>query len=89
MKLNKKVVMLITGAVIFLFLFTNSGFRKLLRRYWEINKQTSELEQLKKENALLRTEIYYLEKDNTYIERIARQELGVIASDEVEYRFKK
>ena len=50
---------------------------------------TDELQQLKKENALLKKEIYLLEEDPSYIERIARKELGLISADEVEYRFQK
>jgi len=72
-----------------IFLFTNSGFRKLVQRYWELNRLGSELQQLKKENALLKKEIYLLEEDRTYIERIARKELGLISPGEVEYRFEK
>ena len=75
--------------LVFIFLFTNPGFRKMIRRYWEINSMASELQQLKKENALLRKEIYLLEEDPTYIERIARKELGLVSPGEYEYRFDK
>ena len=71
------------------FLFGNAGFRKMVRRYWEINRFQSELASLKKENVLLRKEVYFLEKDPSYIERIARRELGLISPGEVEYRFKQ
>ena len=71
------------------FLFANPGFRKMIRRYWDLNRLAGELQQLKKENALLKKEIYLLEDDPSYIERIARKELGMISPDEVEYRFEK
>ena len=78
----------IVGAVLFLLFFSSDGFRKLFRRYWEIHKLKSEIVQMKKENALLHSEIYYLGQDSSYIERVARKELGLISSGEVEYRFK-
>ena len=71
------------------FLSANAGFRKMIQRYWQMNKLTGELVELKKENALLKKEIYLLEEDPSYIERIARKELGLISPDEVEYRFEK
>jgi cell division protein FtsB len=89
MKINKKTFLIVVYFLIAVFLFANTGFRTLLRRYWEISKLTSELGQLKKENILLRDEIYYLQKDDSYIEKMARRELGVIDPQEIEYRFKK
>ena len=74
---------------VILFLFTNAGFRKMLRRYWDMNRLQNELVQLKKENAQLKKEIYLLEDDPTYIERIARKELGLVSQGEIEYRFDK
>ena len=74
---------------VLLFLCINAGSRKMFRRYWDIKRLTNELVQLRKENALLKNEIYLLEEDPSYIERIARRELGLISPDEVEYRFDK
>jgi cell division protein FtsB len=81
-----KIVLLIALAF---FLFGNSGFRKLVRRYWEMHKLNNRLAELAKENALLKKEIYNLETNSSYIERMARKELGLVSSDEVEYRFIK
>lgn len=89
MKLPQRSGYIIGGIVLVLFLFGNSGFRKMIQRYWEIHRLRAELEQLKKENTLLRKEVYYLEQDSSYIERIARRELGLVSPGEVEYRFKK
>lgn len=89
MKLPQRSGYIIGGVVLVLFLFGNSGFRKMIQRYWEINRLNASLEQLKKENSLLKREAYHLEHDPSYIERIARRELGLVSQDEVEYRFKK
>ena len=76
-------------AVVLLFLFANGGFRRMVRRYWEIHELQGDIAQLKKENSLLKQEIYLLEQDPSYIERIARKELGLVSAGEVEYRFEK
>jgi cell division protein FtsB len=75
--------------IVLVFLFGNGGFRKMIRRYWEIHKLQNQIAQLKKENELLKQQIYLLEEDTSYIERIARRELGLISAGEVEYRFEK
>ena len=87
MKFPKKIVYIGGGCLIAAFLLGNGGFRTMLRRYWEINHMQAELGSLKKENALLQKEVYVLQQDTTYIERMARKELGLVSQGEVEYRF--
>lgn len=61
----------------------------MIRRYWEIYELQNQVVELKKENTLLKQQIYLLEEDSSYIERIARKELGLISAGEIEYRFEK
>lgn len=89
MKLSAKTIYVIIGIAVFAFLFANTGFRKMIRRYWEIHRLKFEIAELKRKNAVLRKEVYFLESDRSYIERIARKELGLISEGEVEYRFKE
>lgn len=89
MKLPKNTAYIALGVIVLLFLLANPGSRRLIRRYWEIYKLNGELQQLKKENSMLKRNIYLLENDASYIERIARKELGLIAPGEIEYRLKK
>ena len=89
MKIPKNSLYILLFIAVLVFLFGNTGFRKLVRNYWAIYKLKTELEHLKHESKLLEHEIYLLENDESYIERIARKELGLIAPGEVEYRFKK
>jgi cell division protein FtsB len=88
MKKSRLIGFIASGAIV-VILVANTGFRKMVRRYWEIYKLKSEIEQLKKENVLLKKEVFYLEEDTSYVEQIARRELGLIAPGEVEYRFKR
>jgi cell division protein FtsB len=88
MRVERRTWTIIGCIILFLVLFANSGFRALVRRYWEMHTLRLEYAQLKKENTLLQREVYFLERDPAYIERIARKELGLIAPGEVEYRFK-
>jgi cell division protein FtsB len=88
-KISNRTLYIVLGIAVILFLFGNSGFRIMVRRYWEIYRLKGECEQLKKENKLLHREIYLLENNPSYIESIARKELGLVAPGEVEYRFKK
>jgi cell division protein FtsB len=89
MKLSRRTVYIIVGSIVLLILFGNAGFRTLVARYWEKHQLTIQVEQLKSENALLRKEAKLLEDNPTYMQRIARKELGVVSKGEVEYRFKK
>lgn len=89
MKIPRKISIIVGVGLVVVFLFGNSGFRKMLRRYWEINHLQTELGNLKKESTMLQKEVYVLQQDKTYIERMARKELGLVSQGEVEYRFKK
>lgn len=89
MKFSGRVILIVISVILVLFLFGNEGFRRMVRRYWEIHTLKTELANLKRENMLLEREVYFLERNESYIERIARKELGLIAPGEIEYRFEK
>ena len=48
-----------------------------------------ENEYLMKKNELLKTEIHLLESNNSYIQLIAREKLGMIKEGEIVYKFLK
>ena len=48
-----------------------------------------ENEYLIKKNELLKTEIHLLENNNSYIQLIAREKLGMIKEGEIVYKFLK
>ena len=86
-KPGKWFIVIVAGVAV--VLLANSGARKIYQRYWELKSLGDELKQSQKENALLRKEVYFLENDPSYIEKMARRELGLVSKGEIEYRFKK
>ena len=73
-----------------LALFTIFGERGGLHlwRLWGGKKQLDERNfLLQKENEILRERIYRLKNDDYYLEKIAREELGLVRPGEIVYRF--
>ena len=70
-----------------LILIFNEGNRTLVRRFFEQNKVKKGIENARAENNLLKNRIYYLENEPSYLERMVRNELKVVAPGEIEYRF--
>jgi cell division protein FtsB len=73
-----------------LFLFTTFGERGILhiRRLKEEKRDLDEKNYLlQKENSALRERIKRLRHDNLFLEKIAREELGLVRPGEIIYRF--
>jgi len=69
------------------FLCFNNGAQTLAKRFLSVRTLQKNIESAKLRNARLKKEIYYLEKEPSYLERAVRKNLKVIAPGEVEYRF--
>jgi cell division protein FtsB len=80
-----RIVLLALLLVILLF---NKGARTLARRYFELRNLNNKTTLMQKENVYLKHEIYCLENDSSYVEYIARKELGLVSKGELEFRFK-
>ena len=65
----------------------NSGFRRLVSRWWELRRLQGELRELRTERASLEARIESSRKAGPGLERAARRELGYLKPGEVEYRF--
>ncbi len=63
------------------------GILKVYRMDLERQRCIDRISALKKENKELMDEIRRLKKDPDYVEKVARQELGLIRKNEVIYRF--
>ena len=84
------------GLVVFLCLLvplvtwlalSKRGILKVYKMDLERQRYIDRIRALKKENKELMDEIRRLRKDPDYVERVARQELGLIKENEVIYRF--
>lgn len=76
--------------IIFLLLLaipSIQGIRKLYSLSMEKARMVAENQALREENERLKREIERLKNDPSYIERIARKELGMIGENEVIYQF--
>ncbi len=69
--------------IVFLFLPTFTKVQDKKRQNLEYQKQ---IQQLKIKNRALRKEKYLLEKDPVYLEKVAREKMGLVGEDEVVYR---
>lgn len=85
---NQNILLLISVFIVLLYLF---GFSK--NGYWEKYKLSQQIKKIKKEikiteenNLKLKKEISTLQKNNEYVEEIARQELKMIKPGEIVYK---
>ena len=83
-KFKIRYIILIAALAILAF---NEGSRTVTRRFFEQKKLKSYIASSKYQNELLKKRLYYLENEPSYIERMVRSELNVIAPGEIEYRF--
>ena len=84
------VVTGLCSLLVALFLFTTFGERGILH-IQRLNEEKRELDEknylLQKENSALRERIKRLRHDNLFLEKIAREELGLVRPGEIIYRF--
>jgi cell division protein FtsB len=87
---QRRVVYLFSSLLVALFLFTAFGERGVfhLWRLWGEKKQLEERNfLLQKENESLRERVNRIRHDDLYLEKIAREELGLVKPGETVYRF--
>lgn len=89
---NKKLItMIIVFFFLFLFFTAVLGDNGLLRLYQMSETKRELVEQItkiKEENQELQKKIYAFKNDPLYIEKIAREELGLLKPGEIVYDFK-
>ena len=88
--MNRKYFVVILMLIFVMLILTTFGQRGITRIY-RLSKERSQIvtfnEKLREENQNLKDEIYSLKRDKTYVEEIARQELGLVKEDEIIYQF--
>ena len=89
-KSNRWVIYALSAFIVTLSLLTIFGERGVIHlgRLWQ-EKRTLEENNflLQKENETLRERIYRLHHDDLYLEKVAREELGLVRPGEIIYRF--
>lgn len=87
---KKRGILLISIVVLALLItFLNKEFLRFYRFKEEYNHILTKNAVLRKENQLLFREIEALKKDKGYIEKIAREELGMVKKGEIVYYFSR
>ncbi|MFH1784687.1 MAG: septum formation initiator family protein [bacterium] len=81
------VLFVIFAVMLGILLFANKTWFRLLSLYRDASTLREEIASVKKENKELEQEIKRLETDYEYVEKIAREELGMVMPGEIEYRF--
>ncbi len=70
------------GLLLFLY-FSPYGLRNYLHLRADLERVHNELDELQSENKRLTEEISLLKNDSNYVEKIARQKLGMLKSNEI------
>jgi cell division protein FtsB len=82
--------LIIVAVILFILLYTCFGERGLIR-VLVLKKELKEIEScnqnIRAESAALKESIYRLKNDKRYVERIAREELGLVKTEELIYFF--
>lgn len=80
----------LVSLLILMFVFLTFGEWGLLH-YWRLSDEGTRLEErtraLQRENEHLREQVYRLGNDDQYLEKLAREELGLAREGEIVYRF--
>jgi cell division protein FtsB len=86
----RRVIYLFSSLLVALALFTASGERGVFH-LWRLRGEKQQLQErnfvLQKENDALRERVYRIRHDDLYLEKIAREELGLVRPGEIVYRF--
>lgn len=89
---GKRYILLVAGFLVLVVSVTilgNGGIFHIYRLYQEEKQIETDNQKLRDKNARLRKEVEALTSDLAYIERIARQELGMVKEGDAVYQFKK
>lgn len=92
MKTSHKIALagggLLMLGLVGLILFGQNGYLDYLRLKAQKEALAADNQAAQEDNQLLRRRVDRLDHDKAYIEHIARKELGMIAADEIVFKFK-
>jgi cell division protein FtsB len=77
------------GILLFLVLFSENGILDYMKLRKQVRAMDLSIGRFEKENVTLKTEIDRLQKDDRYLEEVARKRFGFIREGEKLYRIEK
>lgn len=86
-KTGRWIIILIVSSFLFFFLSGNDGLIALFKAHLENKKLEDRIGSLEKTIDSLEVTIEKLKTDTSYIEKIAREKLGMAGKDETVYKF--
>jgi cell division protein FtsB len=86
-KLLVLAVVLVAGYLLVSFIFGEMGLMKYYRMKAQYTALNEEIAVLKRDNAKLRKHVHALKNDTAYVERIARDKLGLARPGEIVYYY--
>lgn len=78
---------LVLGLIVVWLGFGERGFLHLYKKEKDRQAYQERIRKIEKDNQALIEEIERLNTDDTYLESVARKELGLVRDDEILYRF--
>ena len=81
------ITVVIAGILIYLFVFSKYGHLRMCELQEENDDLEGRVAEVERKNEELETEIGRLEDDMEVVERLAREELGLVKEGETIYRF--
>jgi len=89
---RRKKILIAAGALFVIYLFVSFIFGEMgLVKYYRMkshyNALNEEIDRLKQDNAKLSKEVYSLRSDPAYLERVARDKLGLARQGEIVYYY--
>ncbi|UCD85321.1 MAG: septum formation initiator family protein [Deltaproteobacteria bacterium] len=83
------VLLLVIAGILGYTIFGETGLIHLVKLRRELKVMRQENVRLRQENERLRAQARALRSDLKYIEKVAREELGMVKKDEQVYQFKE
>lgn len=85
---QQRKLLWIAGAVLVAaILLGNQGFRQMISSGRQVTRLKTDLAKVQNDHIVLSKELTLLAHDMSYLERLARKELGLIQPGEIEFRF--
>ena len=81
------ITVVVVGILVYLFVFSKYGYLRMRELQEENNDLEGRVADVERKNEELETEIGRLEDDMEAVERLAREELGLVKEGETIYRF--